>query len=667
MRKPLLIVFLSLTGLALLAAVALGVFLAVFNPNEYKEHLSAAVEKATGRSLQFQGDLEVHIFPELSLKTGRVVMRDADMFGDRPFLAVDSAVLRISLDSLVDRSIKVEEVALNGASLNLMTAATGQRNWEYGFTGQRSGSSSPWPEAAQGGPAGAKTPLDAPEAPESGAGGTESKSARFALSIREIRCADSKVTYRDMQKGTAYSGTLDSFTLLGVHESAILPLTLSGTVRDDNSGHKARFGIGAELRVSAAGALLSAGVRSFELQGDGFAAGPFLLRGQASVGYDQGGERALHVSDLRGSLSLLPEEGAENSAPLDTEYANGRIVFTPARDMRAARIDGNIELTSLDADAILRRMSPAASSESGVVVKGAPNLTKPRVGKARAGRRPARDTEEAASSEKKQDSGEVSAASVGNTGISPVDGNFTITVGSLSVRSFPIRNLRAELRAREGNLTAPFTLELFKATVNGTATAEREKGVPSFSLSALVKGLDMAEATRALTGSASISGLLAASVTLSGKGNTQEEIMHSLSGKAEAQVGAGEIRGFRLIPSDLPGLKPVPVNFPFDRLSASANIRQGVATSKDISLQSKVLSARGGGRVRLAYGQADLGVDFLLGGLPPAVPVSISGPYGALSYSVDVRTFMRNVAESAGELPQDAARSLLRNIGGLLQ
>jgi hypothetical protein len=106
------------------------------------------------------------------------------------------------------------------------------------------------------------------------------------------------------------------------------------------------------------------------------------------------------------------------------------------------------------------------------------------------------------------------------------------------------------------------------------------------------------------------------------------------------------------------------VNFPFESLSASARVERGVAQSRDISLQSRVLVGRGGGKIFLAYVQADLGLEFLLGGLPPAIPVNISGPVASLSYSVDMRTFMRNAAESAaGALPSpDAARDLLRNV-----
>jgi hypothetical protein len=68
--------------------------------------------------------------------------------------------------------------------------------------------------------------------------------------------------------------------------------------------------------------------------------------------------------------------------------------------------------------------------------------------------------------------------------------------------------------------------------------------------------------------------------------------------------------------------------------------------------------------VFLAREQAEFNLDFLLGGIPPAIPVSISGPLDSLSYSVDMRAFMRNAAGTVRNLPQpDKARDMLRGIG----
>jgi len=661
MKKPLLIILLGFTGLVLLAVVGLGIFLATFDPNAYKEQLSAAVEKATGRTLQFQSDLEMSFFPRLALKTGRVVITDPDIFGGEPFLSVESASLRVSLDSLLERVIEVEEVTLNAARLNLVTNAVGQHNWAY--NARRKTDDTEPPESGAGGTD--KTPLQAPESRETRASSGQEGLGSFALTIQQFTCVDAKVSYRDLQKGTSYSGTLDTFTLLNIHADTEIPLDLSGTVNNDKGGQKVRFSLQGELRVSSADNQIFAEMKNFEVQGNGFGTGPFLLKGKASLRYDQR-EGTVTVSGLQGSAGLLPEEGVEGSKGMSTEYTDGHLTFVPAKGMQAARVEGGIALTELDVDTLQRRIAPTASVDAGDAAQGAPNMTNPTVGKSQINPQLARDMQELSAAKAKLDEQKKISEKTAKTEMSWIDGSFTVAIKKAFVKSVPVQDLHLEVRSEQGAATVSYNLNLFKGAVTGTAKISAVKETLSLSLSGQVKGLDMAEATNTLSGKYTITGLLGASWDLAGKGAGSEEILQSLSGKSKVQVGSGEVRGFSLIPGNLPGLKAVPVNFPFESLSASANVEQGVAQSKDITLQSKVLAGRGGGKVHLAYGQMDLGLDFLLGGMPPTIPVSINGPFGALSYSVDMRTFLRNVAESAGSLSPDAGKGLLRNVGDMI-
>jgi len=658
MKKPLLIVLLGFTGLVLLAAIGLGIFLATFDANTYKEQLSAAVEKATGRTLQFQSDLEISFFPTLALKTGRVVIIDSELFGGEPFLSVESASFLISLDSLLERVIEVEEVTLNGARLNLVTNAVGRHNWEHSAR-RKAGDG----DSAESGADGAdKIALQDPESREIQ---VSNEQEGFVLKIQAITCVDAKVSYRNLQKGTSYSGTLDTFTLPGIHADTVIPLVLSGTVDNDKGSQKVRFGVQGELRASSADKQISAELESFEVQGNGFGTGPFLLKGKASFSYDQR-EGTITVSNLQGSADLLPEEGVEGSKGMSTEYTDGHLTFVPAKGMQAAKVEGGIALTELDVDTLQRRAAPVAAVAPGDAAKGAPNMTRPTVGKSQINEQLAQDMQELSAAKAEMDAQKKASEKAAKAGMFWIDGSFAVTVERVFVKPLPVQGFRLEVHSEQGVATMPYSLNLFKGTATGTAKISAVKETLSLSLSGQIKELDMAEATNTLSGKYTITGLLDGSCELAGKGAGSAEILQSLSGKVRAQVGSGEIRGFSLIPGNLPGLKAVPVDFPFERLSASANVEQGVAQSRDITLQSKTLAGRGGGKVHLAHGQMDLGLDFLLGGMPPAVPVSISGPFGSLSYSVDMRTFLRNVGESAGSLPSDGAKGLLRNVGDMI-
>ena len=97
MRKALSVFLLAFTGLVLLVAVACGIFLASFDPNDYKRQIASVVENATGRQLFFQDDMTFSFFPGLRLKTGRLELNDPGEFGPEPFLRLGGATFSLAL------------------------------------------------------------------------------------------------------------------------------------------------------------------------------------------------------------------------------------------------------------------------------------------------------------------------------------------------------------------------------------------------------------------------------------------------------------------------------------------------------------------------------------------------------------------------------------------
>ena len=70
-------------------------------------------------------------------------------------------------------------------------------------------------------------------------------------------------------------------------------------------------------------------------------------------------------------------------------------------------------------------------------------------------------------------------------------------------------------------------------------------------------------------------------------------------------------------------------------------------------------------------------LEFLIGGLPPAIPLKIEGPFAALKYNVDMEALVRNTAkgvlespEKAGELLKqapDKAGTVIKGVEGLFR
>src|SRR6056297_2869202 len=125
--KILLIGVAAVVGLLVVVVLAVAL---LFDPNDYKDEIAARVEAATGRTLTLEGDLELGLFPWLSVETGRIVLGNAQGFGPEPFAELDAASVAIRLWPLVTGSIEAGRVSVDGLVLNLRVAGDGSTNWD---------------------------------------------------------------------------------------------------------------------------------------------------------------------------------------------------------------------------------------------------------------------------------------------------------------------------------------------------------------------------------------------------------------------------------------------------------------------------------------------------------------------------------------------------------
>ena len=114
---------------ALFVVVAIAVSL-LFDPNDYKDEITAAVQDATGRQLTLDGDLSLAVFPTIRIAVGSATLSNAPGFGDEPMARIDSAQLRVGLLPLLTRRIDIREATLTGLTLNLARDQRGRNNWQ---------------------------------------------------------------------------------------------------------------------------------------------------------------------------------------------------------------------------------------------------------------------------------------------------------------------------------------------------------------------------------------------------------------------------------------------------------------------------------------------------------------------------------------------------------
>nr|WP_321513931.1 AsmA family protein [uncultured Pseudodesulfovibrio sp.] len=114
---------------AVLFVVALLVFSSVVDPNDYKDRISRIVLEETGRTLTFDGDLALLLFPNLGIKMGAVSLSNNIDFGPDPMIEVSSATVSVRVLPLLLGKVKFGKLILDDLVLNMGRAADGTTNW----------------------------------------------------------------------------------------------------------------------------------------------------------------------------------------------------------------------------------------------------------------------------------------------------------------------------------------------------------------------------------------------------------------------------------------------------------------------------------------------------------------------------------------------------------
>jgi AsmA protein len=126
--KAILKVFGILFGFAVIACAALVIYISTLDPNDYKSLIAEKFQEETGRSLNFEDDINVTIYPWLGLETNGITVGNASGFGDSPFLHTDHTMVRIKFMPLLQEKYEIDTVRLYGLSVNLVTDVAGRTN-----------------------------------------------------------------------------------------------------------------------------------------------------------------------------------------------------------------------------------------------------------------------------------------------------------------------------------------------------------------------------------------------------------------------------------------------------------------------------------------------------------------------------------------------------------
>ncbi|WP_434937766.1 AsmA family protein [Shewanella sp. HL-SH8] len=122
-----LVVFILTVGICTVLYLTL-----FFNINDFKPQIVDAVKKQTGRTLTINQDLSWSFFPSIGINIGAISFSNPDSFQPQHMLEINQAVANVALIPLLSQEIEIEQLTLDGLTVNLVTDKKGKTSF-YGL------------------------------------------------------------------------------------------------------------------------------------------------------------------------------------------------------------------------------------------------------------------------------------------------------------------------------------------------------------------------------------------------------------------------------------------------------------------------------------------------------------------------------------------------------
>jgi AsmA protein len=684
MSRIIKIVFVLLAAAVGIIAVAAVALLLFFDPNDYKEEISAGVRDATGRELNIEGDLSLSVFPWLAIEVGRADLGNAPGFSDEPFLTFRSASLSVRLLPLIfQQQARIGTASIDGLVVNLEVKANGATNWD-----------------------------DFSSADGAGEDATDAAGEPAEFSVSNIVVSDAKVTYSDAQAGATYTLNDLNFETGGVEVNKPIDLEAEfdfAMTPDDLGGHLAIRGT---ATMSEGGAELSlAGLNvAGELTG--------ITSQPAAFNFDS---RELHIDTVTETATLGEMDLNILGIAMSADVAPFSYAGTPQPKAKLYVQEFSLKdlLQALDIEppatadpAAMTRVSFAAQAAVGEqdialtdlslemddsTMTGTLSLPTTAGGPLRFDlsvdsinlddyMAPADDGLAADNA----DDGDIEI---------PVDmirtlnanGKFRIERASLSGLEFT--NVQLGLAGADGRLRLnPVSAELYDGTYMGDVRIDASTDIPALSVNERISGVNLASLAKSMFEQDNITGQINGSFVLAGKGRSVAAIRQDLDGTMSFELADGAWEGVDIwhqmrtaratFKQETPPEPKLPARTEFTSMKASGQVTDGIFQNNDLQAELPFLQLSGKGMVDLNAAQINYSLQARVLEKPEfmddataaeirdftkiVIPLKITGPLSKPSIQPDIEAVFRQQVEEAIDEKKDELkdRLLKRLLGG---
>lgn len=686
MNKRVKSIFTIVAVICLILGLTVVIVPMLFDPNDYKDEIKNAVNSATGRILQIDGNLSLSIFPWLGIETGELSLSNAAGFNEEPIAQIEQAEIKIKLLPLFSKQIRVNQIVLKGLQLNLAKNARGQFNWDF----DRVSVTDKHVE---------------PKAVKKADTTNASAMPRLSianLAIEKVTIENAKINWTDQNTQNnvraenlnfhmnkfRFNEAID-FKISSIIESqAPIPkhdLSITGRLTvADNLNHyqleriymvaESDPGIDNENPIQSeltANTTLDLSEHTFSVSKLDLKIDHLQIHSIFSGhGIDRTptieGSMTIETFNPRELAKRLGQTLPESAPPSVLNKMNGRFDFTHSKSTTefanivaqlddteirgAASIDQskstaikfNIEADQLDAD----RYIPANQQSSKSTADSTDNDQT--------------DTKTGSNTPTNRDADPSKS--------SPPDPNVegVINIGDLHVRNIKAQGLQIVVNAKNRIVRTNQRIKnLYDGHYQGAMELNLQGAVPTLSFNEKFSKIALGALLTDLNGKAKITGITNATIQLTARGSNPESIKSSLNGNAEATIRNGYISGVdmvKIIRDARTLLKPNAGQFgqstdqtKFSEMRISATITDGLVKTRMLHAKSQALEIDGGGTIYLVNDAVDLDIDATISDDPEGlegikikelqgvtIPIKVDGTLSKLKYTPDLRGILKN-------------------------
>jgi len=238
------------------------------------------------------------------------------------------------------------------------------------------------------------------------------------------------------------------------------------------------------------------------------------------------------------------------------------------------------------------------------------------------------------------------------------------------VRGLKLANVKTEVKAAGGKLEAPHSANLYEGTLSGTLGAQADGRI---ALKDMLNGIAIGPLLRDVAQQDKLEGKGNLSLDVTAAGKSVNAMKKALAGTAKVDLRDGASKGIDIgkilskarsaLGQQQAQAEASADRTDFSSLTASFNIKNGVAHNEDLDVKAPVFRITGSGNIDIgnssldyvtkaavvatAKGQGGAEVDQLSG---ITVPVRLSGSFDNLKYDVNYGAVAADLAKSkAGE------------------